>query len=114
LRSEPTLAEKVLWEALRAKRFESVKFSRQVPIGPYIADFAARRRRLIIELDGGQHVSRADRDAERTAYLERNGFRVIRFWNTNVLENLEGVLMVIAQALAVPPLPGPPPHGGRE
>ena len=113
MRSAPTIAEKTLWKELRAKRFADVKFARQVPIGPYVADFAARQRRLVIELDGGQHALAGKRDVARTAFLESQGFRVIRFWNSEVLANMEGVLMAIAGALKEPPLPIPPPLRGR-
>lgn len=113
MRSALTIAEKALWEELRAKRFAGVKFTRQVPIGPYVADFAARRHRLVIELDGGQQALDVERDAVRTAFLESQGFRVIRFWNSEVLANMAGVLTVIAEALKEPPLPIPPPMGGR-
>ena len=112
LRSNMTDAEKALWHALRAKRFSSAKFTRQVPIGPYVADFAARTARLIVEIDGGQHTPVAD--AARTAFLERQGYRVIRFWNNDVLSNLEGVLIRIGEVLKDPPLPDPLPKGARE
>jgi len=107
LRSNMTDAEMLLWRYLRAKRF-GVKFTRQMPIGPYIADFMARQARLIIEVDGGQHT--AGRDEKRTAFLEREGYRVIRFWNNDVLGNIEGVMERIGEALRETPLP----KGARE
>lgn len=116
LRTQMTDAEVALWRALRAKRFGGVKFARQVPIGPYVADFAARSRRLIIELDGGQHSLNVASDAARTAHLDAQGFRVIRFWNNDVLNNLEGVLAVIARELENPLSPSLSPmgRGGKE
>src|SRR5882672_5523242 len=81
LRRDMTEAEKRLWYLLRGHRFDGMKFKRQVPVGPYIVDFASISLRLIIELDGGQHDSRREHDARRTAWLEADGYRVIRFWN---------------------------------
>jgi very-short-patch-repair endonuclease len=91
LRSNPTEAEKRLWSKLRLKQIGGHRFRRQAPIGPYVADFACLAQRLIIEVDGGQHDSRATQDDARTAWLERQGFRVLRFWNNEVLGNVEGV-----------------------
>lgn len=113
MRSEQTQPERELWIALRAKRFAEVKFSRQVVIGPFIADFAARSRKLVIELDGDTHAGNEDRDARRTAWLERQGYRVIRFNNSDVMGNLEAVLDMIKAALATAPLPNPLPGGER-
>ena len=78
-----------------------------MPIGPYIADFAARSERLIVEVDGGQHNGRAAYDDARTRHLEKQGWRVIRFWNNDVLGNLEGVVATIERALAEKPSPSP-------
>jgi very-short-patch-repair endonuclease len=89
LRRDATDAEKKLWRALR-EAFPHAKFRRQSPVGPYIADFLSFRHMLIIEADGAQHTPEAD--ARRTAYLEREGYRVLRFWNNEVLENCDGVL----------------------
>jgi very-short-patch-repair endonuclease len=110
MRSNMPQPERKLSTALRAKRFEQTKFTRQVVIGPYIADFACRSRKL--KLDGATHTD-ASRDANRTVHLERHGYRVIRFWNNDVMTNLEGVLSVISAALASPPLPNPLPTGER-
>ncbi|WP_200808474.1 endonuclease domain-containing protein [Tistlia consotensis] len=94
LRRDSTDAERLLWRALRELRLP-VNVRRQHPIGPYVADFAVPACRLVIELDGGQHASAVEADAERTAALNARGYRVIRFWNNEVLGNLEGVLTVI-------------------
>jgi very-short-patch-repair endonuclease len=99
LRSRLTNAERKLWYALRDRRFEDFKFRRQFPIGRFIADFVCFEARLVIEVDGGQHVENA-RDQYRDRWFTANGFRVLRFWNNEVLTNLEGVLTVLAEALA--------------
>lgn len=112
LRSNLPQPERELWTALRAKRFEQTKFSRQVVIGPYIADFVCRSRKLIIELDGATHTDPSS-DERRTAYLENQGYRVIRFWNNDVMTNLEGVLTILSDKLASPPIPNPLPKGER-
>jgi ATP-dependent helicase HrpA/adenine-specific DNA-methyltransferase len=91
LRHWSTDAERVLWRHLRNRQVDSVKFRRQFAIGPYFADFAAVERRLIIELDGGQH-SGSPADEFRSRWLAGQGYRVIRFWNNDVLANLDGVL----------------------
>lgn len=100
LRNNATDAEQRLWLHLRASRLEGTKFTRQCPIGNFIADFACRSLRLAIELDGGQHWDSAT-DAGRTRIIEAHGYRVIRFWNHEVFENLDGVLTVIAQEIAI-------------
>jgi very-short-patch-repair endonuclease len=99
LRKRSTDAEKLLWSRLRGRRFDGIKFKRQVPIGSYIADFVALDLKLIIELDGGQHAQRAEQDAERTRILEQWGYHVVRFWNNDVLGNIDGVLETIMQEL---------------
>jgi very-short-patch-repair endonuclease len=96
------LVARPLWRALR-ERFVSWKFRRHHPIGRRIADFACPARKLVIELDGGQHGEQLDADDRRNAELARYGYRVIRFWNNEVLENLEGVLETIRQHLEAPP-----------
>ena len=113
LRLNPTGAERRLWRALSRRQVAGVRFNRQVPVGPYIADFAARSERLIVEVDGGQHDERAAYDDTRTRYLEAQGWRVIRFWNNDVLGNLEGVVQTIERALAEKPSPRSPPACGR-
>ena len=100
LRNQPTEAERRLWQHLRASQLESAKFTRQHPIGNFIADFACRSLRLAIELDGGQH-SGSTMDANRTRIIEAHGYRVIRFWNHEVMENVDGVLQVIVREIAI-------------
>lgn len=112
MRSNMPQPERELWTALRAKRFETTKFTRQVVIGAYIADFACRSRKLIIELDGATHTDAAH-DKRRTHHLEAHGYRVIRFWNDDVMTNIERVLSAIGTALASPPLPNSFPMGER-
>ncbi len=118
LRQNRTDAEKRLWEKLRRKRIDGYRFRQQAPIGKYIVDFVCFEAKLVIELDGGQHAIRADQDADRTDWLASQGFRVLRFWNNEVFENIEGVEEVVRAALhsgvAARPLPNPPPSRGRE
>ena len=100
LRRPLTPAEAVLWRELRAKRLGSFEFRRQQPVGPYIADFFCAAAGLVVELDGDSHVGREGHDARRTAYLEAVGLRVLRFWNPEVYDNLDGVLAAINDACA--------------
>ena len=117
LRSNMTEAERKLWGALRAKRFDGFKFKRQVPIGRYIVDFICFEKRLIIEVDGGQH-SESKRDAVRDRWLVSQGFHVMRFWNVDVFQALDGTLIAILDALNQGPSPAaarhPLPQGERE
>ena len=108
LRRDATDVEKILWRALR-ERCPAWKFRRQHPIGSRIADFACPARKLVIELDGGQHADQQEADALRTAELARHGYRVIRFWNNDVLDHVEGVLETILHELTAPS-PHPSPH----
>ena len=96
-----TDAERMLWWHLRELPVDGTHFRRQATIGPYFADFACHHCKLVIELDGGQHASVAQRtaDAARTTYLESCGYRVLRFWNNDVLQNVEGVVVSILDAL---------------
>lgn len=103
LRKNSTDAEKHLWYNLRANRL-GFKFKRQVPMGTYIVDFVCLEKRLIIELDGGQHLDNQAYDLKRTDWLQLQGFKVIRFWNHDVLQQTTSVLEVILQALR-PTLP---------
>ncbi|MBV9840681.1 MAG: endonuclease domain-containing protein [Sphingomonadaceae bacterium] len=95
LRRDATAVEAFLWQRLRNRQIEGAKFVRQFPIGPYVVDFACRAARLVIELDGGQHIMSTADDA-RTEFIEAGGLTVVRFWNNDVTENLEAVLEVIA------------------
>jgi len=97
LRRDATDVETVLWQRLRARQIEGAKFRRQVPIDRYIADFICVEARLVIELDGGQHSDEVD--TPRTQAIEEAGYIVIRFWNNDVIENLDGVLEEIRTAL---------------
>jgi very-short-patch-repair endonuclease len=105
LRRNATDAERALWQAISVRKILGVCFNRQVPIGSSIADFVARSIQLVIEVDGGQHTVEAD--ANRTRYIEAQGFKVIRFWNNDVLENLDGVVAQIARTIADMPSPSP-------
>ena len=102
LRRNLTDAERALWRHLRQRQIAGLKFRRQHPIDHYILDFVCLEARLVIELDGGQHADRQGEDQERTARLQARGYRVLRFWNTEVLENPEGVMEAILQAAAGP------------
>src|SRR5437660_7295188 len=101
LRREMTDVERVLWSRLRGRQLEGRKFVAQFQIGNAVADFACRGARLVVELDGSQHAEQIEEDAERTRLIEAYGYRVIRFWNNDVTENLEGVLETILQELHI-------------
>ena len=107
LRNNATVPERKLWQHIRNRQISGVRFNRQVPIDPFICDFVARTPKLIIELDGGQHAVRTVEDERRTRFLESRGYRVLRFWNNDVLVNVEGVLSVICSALNDRPSPRP-------
>ena len=92
LRKRSTDAEVLLWQKLRARQLEGIKFRRQQPIKDFIVDFVSFEKRIVIELDGGQHARAKDIDRGRDKFFEENGFTVLRFWNSEVLENLDGVL----------------------
>jgi len=98
MRSEPTPAEAMLWRALRAGRLNGLKVRRQVPIGPFIADFVVAAAKLVIELDGSQHDADRIHDEQRTGWFESQGYTVIRFWNGDVTNNLDGVRTTILHA----------------
>ncbi|PJG48714.1 hypothetical protein CAF53_11065 [Sphingobium sp. LB126] len=98
LRRNATESEKRLWNALREK-LPGVKFRRQVPHGPYVADFLNFAGKLIIEVDGATHAERTEQDATRTRYFEAQGYQTLRFWNHEVMDNLEGVLTTISLSL---------------
>ena len=98
LRADANEIERLLWAHLRRSQLNGLKFSRQMPIASYVVDFVCRARKLVVELDGSQHADAVEYDARRTAEIESQGYRVIRFWNSDVLTNLDGVLAVIADA----------------
>ncbi len=99
LRRDMTEAERQLWSRLRNRQLENTKFVKQFPVGPYVADFAARSLGLVVELDGGQHSE--GKDAARTKLIEEHGYRVIRFWNNDVIENIDGVLETIVREIHI-------------
>jgi len=107
LRNNATVAERKLWQHIRNHQLSGARFNRQVPIGPFICDFVARTPKLIIELDGGQQAVRTSEDQRRTRFLESRGYRELRFWNNDVLENVDGVLSLIKAALEDRPSPDP-------
>ena len=106
LRSDATDAERALWRRLRSRSLDGHKFVRQEPIGPYTVDFICREARLVIEVDGGQHADNRH-DVVRDQWLTNHNYRILRFWNNDVLSNVAGVLETIATALADSP-PHPP------
>src|SRR5687768_1981221 len=101
LRREQTIAEKRLWEQLRNRTLEGFKFSRQVPIGPYIADFVCREKRLIVEIDGATHSTEDElaSDNRRSGFLKSESYNVIRFQNDEIMSGMDEVLTLILQAL---------------
>jgi very-short-patch-repair endonuclease len=106
-----TDAERIMWFQLRNRRLGGFKFKRQWTIGAYVVDFCCIESRLIVEIDGGQHST--ERDAVRTAALERAGYRIVRYWNNEVGENLEGALTNLLAELETHPHPGPLPLAGE-
>ncbi|MCW8888568.1 MAG: endonuclease domain-containing protein [Gammaproteobacteria bacterium] len=112
MRSNSSDAERILWEQLRGRRLGGYKFRRQVVIEPYIVDFVCFDAKLIVEADGGQHSEQQEYDARRTENLEQLGYRVIRFWNHEILSELPNVLEQIRLVLSEIPSPQPSP-GGR-
>ena len=103
LRKNPTDAERLLWMYLRYRQINVHKFRRQRPIGQYVVDFVCLEKALVIELDGGQHSQQVVYDSQRSRWLEAQGFRVLRFWNNQVLEEIETVKAAILEALESPP-----------
>uniref|UniRef100_C6E5X6 DUF559 domain-containing protein n=1 Tax=Geobacter sp. (strain M21) TaxID=443144 RepID=C6E5X6_GEOSM len=116
LRNACTKAERVLWHHLRRSQLEGVKFRRQQPVEDYITDFLSFKPRIVVELDGGQHAEAREHDAQRDQCLRRNGFTVLRFWNNDIFNNMEGVLEVIREQCLKhpPPPPDPLPRGEGE
>src|SRR5665811_2172482 len=114
LQRNQTDAERALWLRLRDRRLRGLKFRRQMPIDRYVVDFCCEAAHLIVEIDGGQHAERTQQDAERTAVLEAKGYLVLRFWNNDVLRNVDGVVESIVETLTpTPPHPNPLPNGER-
>jgi very-short-patch-repair endonuclease len=117
LRNNPTDAERLLWQHLRLHQVGGFKFRRQQPLGPFIVDFACLEKRLVIEVDGGQHGERIAYEAERSEWLKAQGFVVLRFWNNEVVREIEAMKEVIWKALGgqldTPHL-NSPPQGGRK
>jgi len=101
LRRRTTDAEKLMWSKLRDRRLDGVKFKRQKPIAGYIVDFVALDLKLVVEIDGGQHAVRAAADTARTRVLEEAGYHVVRFWNHDVLGNIDGILEALVQELNI-------------
>jgi very-short-patch-repair endonuclease len=115
MRAAPTEAERKLWWHLHHRLPRSGShFRRQVRIGKYIADFACHAHRLVVEVDGSQHAARTEADDERTKAIKANGYRVLRYWNNDVLKNIDGVLEDILSAITTTPTPNPSPQGGGE
>jgi len=99
LRKNLTDAERRLWQQLKRRQIATVKFRRQQPMGPFIADFVCFERRVIVEVDGGQHAEHVPCDEQRTCWLEAQGYSVLRFWNNDVLANTEAVVQAILDAV---------------
>ena len=118
LRREMTPQEEILWRHLRGRRFAGFKFRRQMWLAGFIADFACPAARLVVEADGSQHADNAGYDAGRAAAVKREGWRTLRFWNNEIVHDLDGVLTAILTALPSPSHPaapgGPPPRSGEE
>jgi very-short-patch-repair endonuclease len=100
LRQHPTEAESLLWHVLRMHQLDNIHFRRQHAIGPYIVDFCAPRIKLVIEVDGSQHLDQQEHDAARTAFLANKGYRVLRFWNSEVMDQLDAVAQAVLDAIA--------------
>ena len=116
LRKNLTEAERTLWKYLRLRQFDGNKFRRQQPIGKYIVDFVCFEKKLIVEVDGGQYNEQVIYDSERNEWLKKQGFRILRFWNNQVLKEIDGVEGSIMEALSsyfYTPHLNPPPQGGR-
>ncbi|MDI1283854.1 MAG: DUF559 domain-containing protein [Reyranella sp.] len=110
LRRNGSRAERICWELLRDRLMGGIKFRRQHAIGPYFADFACVSRKLVIEIDGDHHAFQVEADARRSDAMEREGWRVLRFWANHVVQNTEGVWAEIEQVISNPPPPTSPPR----
>jgi very-short-patch-repair endonuclease len=113
LRNNPTDAERLLWSQLRLWQLDGHKFRRQQPLGPYIVDFVCLEKRVVVEVDGGQHAQDASLDAKRDRWLRDEGFVVLRFWNNDVLKNIDSVKEQVYKTLQSTPYLNPSPQGGR-
>ncbi len=113
LRKNPTDAERLLWQKLRFWQIDGCKFRRQQPLGNFIVDFVCLEKRLIIEVDGGQHAEHVTYDTDRDTWLRNQGFVILRLWNNDVLKNIDGVIEMIAKNLQSTPYLIPSPQGGR-
>ena len=113
MRRQPTNAEAIIWATLRGARMQDLKFKRQQPIGAYIVDFVCFECGLVVEIDGGQHAEDVSADQHRSQWLQSQGFRVLRFWNNEVIERRDDVLESIIRALREYPSPQPLSHKGR-
>ena len=113
LRRNLTDAERSIWQIVRSCQIDGHRFRRQVPLGRYIADYVCHDARLIIEVDGGQHDRSSPQEVERSRFLQDQGYRILRFWNNEVLSNLDGVHATIAEDLRRHPHPTLPHRWGR-
>ncbi len=113
LRRSMTDAERILWQSLKAKQLNGLKFRRQEQIGRFIVDFICFERGVVVEADGGQHALEKEKDEERTRWLNSQGFTVLRFWNNDIITNTEGVMEAIRSACMEAPSPRPSPTEGR-
>jgi very-short-patch-repair endonuclease len=113
LRNNPTDAERLLWSQLRLWQLDGHKFRRQQLLGPYIVDFVCLEKRVVVEVDGGQHAQDASLDAKRDRWLRDEGFVVLRFWNNDVLKNIDSVKEQVYKTLQSTPYLNPSPQGGR-
>ncbi len=113
MRRRMTEAERNLWEHLRLRKISGFKFRRQYEVAPYIVDFICVEESLVIEIDGAQHADAVEYDAARTEFLKLAGYRVLRFWNNEVLQNADGVVQVISEALRGDGPPSQPSPCGR-
>ena len=117
LRKQMTDAERLLWRHLRNRELGGWKFRRQYPVGPFIVDFICVEKNVVIEVDGGQHAENAALDLQRSAYLNKMGYRVVRFWNNEVLQETEAVLeaifAILVDAAKNSPSPQPSPPSGE-
>jgi len=113
LRKNPTEAERALWNHLRFWQVDGYKFRRQQPLGKYIVDFVCLEKSLIVEVDGGHHADQIEYDSERDAWLQAQGFSILRFWNNDILQNISSVTEAILNNLKSTPFLSPSPQGGR-